>query len=145
MCANSVQMHQENGLPFRAYVPVLMELLEDADGMVRDAAKNTVIELFRSAPNAAKSDLKRQLKNFKVRPAIEQAIVKELAPTSGRPETPAAEATAPAPRPALSASTSSVAAAERPITPGIETKPETLEPLYVNTNRELDDVFKEMA
>jgi hypothetical protein len=25
-----------------------MELLEDADGMVRDTAKNTVIELFKS-------------------------------------------------------------------------------------------------
>ncbi|KAF4457176.1 Protein STU1 [Fusarium austroafricanum] len=136
-----LQMHKENGLPFRGYVPVLMELLEDADGMVRDAAKNTVIELFRSAPNAAKSDLKRQLKNFKVRPAIEQAIVRELAPTSDRPKTPAE--VAPAPRPALSASTSSVV--DRPITPGIETKPETLEPLYVNTNRELDDIFKEMA
>ncbi|KAJ4138205.1 suppressor of tub2 mutation [Fusarium equiseti] len=141
-----LQMHQENGLPFRAYVPVLMELLEDADGMVRDAAKNTVIELFRSAPNAAKSDLKRQLKNFKVRPAIEQIIVKELAPAPSRPVTPAAPAEpAPAPvsRPAFSASTSS--AAERPITPGIDTKPETLEPLYVNTNRELDDMIKEMA
>ncbi|KAM0563305.1 hypothetical protein ACHAPJ_001023 [Fusarium lateritium] len=138
-----LQMHKENGLPFRGYVPVLMELLEDADGMVRDAAKNTVIELFRSAPNAAKSDLKRQLKNFKVRPAIEQAIVKELAPTSGRPETPAEAAPAPAPRPALSASVSSVA--DRPVTPGIDTKPETLEPMYVNTHRELDDIFKEMA
>src|SRR5688500_12705362 len=109
-CANGVQMHKENGLPFRAYVPVLMELLEDADGMVRDAAKNTVIELFRSAPNAAKSDLKRQLKNFKVRPAIEQAIVKELIPTSSRPQTPAAPAEPapePAPRKAFSASTSS--------------------------------------
>jgi CLIP-associating protein 1/2 len=41
-------MHKENGLPFRAYVPILMELLEDADGMVRDTAKSTVIELFRS-------------------------------------------------------------------------------------------------
>lgn len=40
-------MHQENGLQFRAYVPTLMELLEDADGMVRDVAKTTVIELFR--------------------------------------------------------------------------------------------------
>ncbi|RGP80435.1 stu1 [Fusarium longipes] len=141
-----LQMHKENGLPFRGYVPVLMELLEDADGMVRDAAKNTVIELFRSAPNAAKSDLKRQLKNFKVRPAIEQVIVKELIPTSGRPETPAAPAEPapePAPRKTFSASTSS--AAERPITPGIEPKPETLEPLYVNTNRELDDMIKEMA
>ncbi|WXC66479.1 suppressor of tub2 mutation [Fusarium graminearum] len=141
-----LQMHNENGLPFRTYVPVLMELLEDADGMVRDAAKNTVIELFRSAPNAAKSDLKRQLKTFKVRPAIEQAIVKELIPTSSRPETPAAPAEPtpePAPRKTFSASTSS--AAERPITPGIDTKPEVLEPLYVNTNRELDDMIKEMA
>jgi CLIP-associating protein 1/2 len=40
-------MHQEQGLQFRTYVPTLMELLEDADGMVRDAAKATVIELFR--------------------------------------------------------------------------------------------------
>ncbi|KAK7413709.1 suppressor of tub2 mutation [Neonectria punicea] len=140
-----LQMHNDQGLPFRGYVPLLMDLLEDADGMVRDAAKGTVIELFRDAPNTAKSDLKRQLKNFKVRPAIEQAIVKELAPTSTRPETPAAEVAAPAPRPALSASVSSASAADRPITPGIDTKPEALEPLFVNTNRELDDIFKEMA
>ncbi|KPM44404.1 Protein STU1 [Neonectria ditissima] len=140
-----LQMHNDQGLPFRGYVPLLMDLLEDADGMVRDAAKGTVIELFRDAPNTAKSDLKRQLKNFKVRPAIEQAIVKELAPTSTRPETPAAEAAPPAPRPNLSASVSSMSAVERPITPGVDTKPESLEPLFVNTNRELDDIFKEMA
>lgn len=41
------QMNKENGLQFRTYVPTLMELLEDADGMVRDAAKSTVIELFK--------------------------------------------------------------------------------------------------
>lgn len=40
-------MHQEHGLQFRVYVPTLMELLEDADGMVRETAKSTVIELFR--------------------------------------------------------------------------------------------------
>jgi CLIP-associating protein 1/2 len=40
-------MHQEHGLQFRTYVPTLMELLEDADGMVRDVARETVIELFR--------------------------------------------------------------------------------------------------
>lgn len=44
-----LQMHRDNGLQFRAYVPTLMELLEDADGMVRDNAKATVIELFRCA------------------------------------------------------------------------------------------------
>jgi CLIP-associating protein 1/2 len=41
-----LQMHQENALQFRSFVPTLMELLEDADGMVRDNARNTVIELF---------------------------------------------------------------------------------------------------
>lgn len=40
-------MHRDHGLQFRAYVPLLMELLEDADGMVRDVAKTTVIELFK--------------------------------------------------------------------------------------------------
>ncbi len=40
-------MHEECGLQFRAFVPSLMELLEDADGMVRDCARNTVIELFK--------------------------------------------------------------------------------------------------
>lgn len=139
-----LQTHKEQGLQFRSYVPLLMDLLEDADGMVRDAAKSTVIELFKNAPNAAKSDLKRQLKNFKVRPAIEQSIIKSLGAPSGRPETPAAEAPAPAPaRTGLGASTSS-AASERPITPAIE-RTETIEPQYVNTNRELDDIFKGMA
>lgn len=139
-----LQTHQEQGLQFRSYVPLLMDLLEDADGMVRDAAKNTVVELFKNAPNAAKSDLKRQLKNFKVRPAIEQSIIKSLGAPSGRPETPAAEATAPAPaRSALGASTAS-APSERPVTPAPE-RTENIEPQYVNTNRELDDIFKGMA
>ncbi|OAA47555.1 HEAT repeat containing protein [Metarhizium rileyi] len=141
-----LQAHQEHGLPFRAYVPVLMELLEDADGMVRDAAKATVIDLFRTAPNTAKSDLKRQLKNFKVRPAIEQAIVKALAPSGGRPETPADSApTQPSQpsRPALAASVSSLGS-ERPTTP-MPDAADAVEPQYVNTNRELDDIFKDMA
>ncbi|TLS26952.1 hypothetical protein PpBr36_04671 [Pyricularia pennisetigena] len=146
-----LQMHQEHGLQFRAYVPTLMDLLEDADAAVRDAAKTTVIELFRNAPNAAKSDLKKQLKNFKVRPAIEQAIVKELVPASlsaapsdvdARPAS-RAESTR-STRANLSASTTS-AGIERPVTPGLlDSKPETVDPTYVNTQRELDDIIKEM-
>lgn len=56
MWVDMYQMHQENGLQFRSYVPTLMELLEDADGMVRDAAKSTVIELFRYAPTIISSE-----------------------------------------------------------------------------------------
>ncbi|KAG6014798.1 suppressor of tub2 mutation [Claviceps pusilla] len=146
--------HQERGLPFRAYVPLLMELLEDADGMVRDTAKTTVIELFKTAPNTAKSDLKRQLKNFKVRPAIEQAIVKALAPPGARPETPSdglvSQSSQPIPqlsqssRPHLAASVPS-SGTERPITPIPDAQAEAVEPQYVNTNRELDDIFRDMA
>ncbi|KAI1110880.1 clasp N terminal-domain-containing protein [Nemania sp. NC0429] len=133
-----LQMHKENGLPFRSYVPTLMDLLEDADGMVRDVAKATVIELFRDAPNAAKSDLKKQLKNFKVRPAIESAIVKELNPTSAKVDPESRPASALQVRPNLAAS-------ERPATPmQPETKSEAVEPAYVNTQRELDDMIKGM-
>ncbi|KAJ4300287.1 suppressor of tub2 mutation [Collariella sp. IMI 366227] len=142
-----LQMHQEQGLQFRAYVPILMELLEDADPTVREMAKTTVIELFRNAPNAAKSDLKKQLKNFKVRPAIEQAIVKELNPTSSAPSFQPDAFDEPAPaRPALAASVSSLAV--RPKTPNpptlTEVGPEPVEPSYVNTSRELDEILKEM-
>ncbi|KAI2617019.1 ARM repeat-containing protein [Hypomontagnella submonticulosa] len=138
-----LQMHKDQGLQFRSYVPTLMELLEDADGMVRDVAKSTVIELFRDAPNAAKSDLKKQLKNFKVRPAIEQAIVKELAPTSAKADPASRPGSAMQVRPNLAASVSSLAS-ERPTTPMPETKAESVEPSYVNTQRELDDIFKDM-
>ncbi|KAJ2902740.1 uncharacterized protein MKZ38_000166 [Zalerion maritima] len=144
-----LQRHQEDGLQFRSYVPQLMELLEDADAMVRDAAKHTVTGLFRSASGPAKSDLKRQLKNFKVRPAIEQAIVKELNPGGGgseRPESRAASraGSVPPSRPNLSASVSSMTS-ERPMTPLVPDKPESVEPLYVNTVREFDDIIRDMT
>lgn len=103
----------------------------------------TLLTDARNAPNAAKSDLKRQLKNYKVRPAIEQAIVKALAPPSTRSETPTASA--PPARSNLAASVSSIGS-ERPVTPAVgESSSDPVEPQYVNTNRELDDVFKGMA
>lgn len=48
-----LQMHQENGLQFRTYVPTLMDLLEDADPSVRETAKSVVIELFRYVSETA--------------------------------------------------------------------------------------------
>ncbi|ETS82390.1 hypothetical protein PFICI_04266 [Pestalotiopsis fici W106-1] len=143
-----LQMHKDHDMPFRAFVPTLMELLEDADGMVRETAKGTVIELFRhsrDASNPAKSDLKKQLKNFKVRPAIEAAIVKELAPTSAsRIEPETRPDSAPLVRPKMTASVSSLGP-ERSNTPAPpEAKADSVEPSYVNTNRELDEIFREM-
>lgn len=96
--------------------------------------------MSRNAPGAAKTDLKKQLKNFKVRPAIEQAIVKALAPTGARSDAVPEVAA----RPALSAP-SSFAASERPTTPMVDPLAESVEPQYVNTHRELDDLFRDMA
>lgn len=140
-----LQMHQEQGLQFRTYVPRLMELLEDADASVREAAKTTVIELFRSATGTAKADLKKQLENFKVRPAIKQAIVKELVPrtTTPAPDETGPDEPAPAARQNLAASVSSLPS-ERPITPAPDVRAELVEPSYLNTTRELEDMFREM-
>ncbi|KAI0404417.1 clasp N terminal-domain-containing protein [Xylaria palmicola] len=139
-----LQIHKDHGLQFRSYVPTLMELLEDADGMVREAAKATVIELFREAPNAAKSDLKKQLKHFKVRPAIESAIVKELVPTGAKTDPDSRPPSAMQVRPNLAPAASSHVSA-RPVTPMLpEAKSDSVEPMYVNTQRELDDIIKGM-
>ena len=136
------EMHQENGMPFKSFVPTLMELLEDADGIVRDAARNTVIALFENAPNTAKSDLKKQMKNFNVRPAIVSAIVAHLNP--GGPQETAPEPEPVASRPVLTNSVSSMSAI-RPTTPSLgETKADAVDPSYVNTRGELDEIFKEM-
>ncbi|KAH8592959.1 STU1 protein-like protein [Bisporella sp. PMI_857] len=136
-----VQMHQDNAMPFKSFVTTLMELLEDADGMVRDTARNSVIALFQNAPNAAQSDLKKQLKNFNVRPAIVSAITARLgpgAPPEREPETIEAPV-----RPRLGNSVTSISSV-RPSTPVMEAKVEQVEPSYVNTQRELDELFKDM-
>jgi hypothetical protein len=41
-------MNKQENLPFRSFVPSLVASLEDADGMVRETAKSTIVELFRS-------------------------------------------------------------------------------------------------
>lgn len=154
-----LQAHQECGLKFSSYVPLLMKLLEGGDPGVRDRAKATVIELFRDAPGKAKADLKTQLKTFHVRPAIEQAILKELIPRATTPGLDAeAAANIPLPddhqpltaststtttRPNLAASTSSFAS-ERPITPAADTRTDTVEPSYINTKHELESMFQDM-
>jgi CLIP-associating protein 1/2 len=89
--------------------------------------------------------LKKQLKNFKVRPAIESAIIKELNPVAAAKADPESRpASAMQVRPNLAASTSSHMG-DRPVTPMLpETKTESVEPTYVNTQRELDEIFRGM-
>lgn len=98
-------------------------------------------------PNAAKSDLKRQLKNFNVRPAIVSAIEKAVLQTS-RADSESDPSTANT-RSHLAESVSSIASAPAPVlrseTPALELKVEQVEPSYVNTVRELDDIFRDMT
>lgn len=71
--------------------------------------------------------------------------MKELVPTASTPgpDVDVAPEPAPAIRPNLAASISSLSS-ERPITPMLDSRPEQVEPSYVNTQRELEDIFKEM-
>jgi CLIP-associating protein 1/2 len=44
----------------------------------------------------------------------------------------------------LSASVSSFAGSERPVTPGLDGRTEPADPVFLNTSRELEDIFREM-
>lgn len=47
MITDTNQMHDEQQVPFRGFVGPIVECLEDADGTVRDTAKNSLVDLFR--------------------------------------------------------------------------------------------------
>ncbi|KHJ36165.1 putative heat repeat containing protein [Erysiphe necator] len=134
-----VQTHQESAMPFKNYVSALVTLLEDADGMVRDTARNSVIALFQNASNVAKSDLKKQLKICNVRPTIVSAIVAHLGP-SNYPETGESEI----PTRSVFANSVPSVSSTRPLSQAQEIKIEQIEPAYVNTQRELESTFQEM-
>ncbi|KAJ5727891.1 Protein stu1 [Penicillium malachiteum] len=80
-------MTKNHGLLFRQYVPSLVASLEDADSAVRDTAKVVVIDLFRTAPSRAKSDLQKQLVTRGVRKSIASAILSGIGLSSAEPET----------------------------------------------------------
>jgi CLIP-associating protein 1/2 len=101
----------------------------------------TAANRYRNAPNAAKSDLKKQLKIFNVRPTIVSAITAHLGP-GGPPERETDPTEAPS-RPHLTNSVSSISSV-RPSTPVVEAKFEHVDPSYVNTQRELEDTLKDM-
>ncbi|KAK0883866.1 suppressor of tub2 mutation [Friedmanniomyces endolithicus] len=146
-----VKMHGEEAMPFKSYVSPMVARLEDADGTVRDAAKAAIIELFSNAPDRAKTDLKKQMKAHAVRLSIESQILSHLgASTTSRPQT----ANAQEHHEDFGASTRSLPAmdhnpllAERVNTEAAQPPPpETvpMDPLYVHSQRELDDIFRDM-
>ncbi|KAJ7047581.1 clasp N terminal-domain-containing protein [Mycena alexandri] len=70
--------HQQ--FPIRAYLPQLVDALEDTDAHVRDCARQSVIELF-SGPgvsDAARADLKKEMTKKNVRKTIVDGVLSKL-------------------------------------------------------------------
>ncbi|KAK4506014.1 hypothetical protein PRZ48_003979 [Zasmidium cellare] len=148
-----VRMHKEEGMPFKGYVSSIVARLEDADGNTREAAKSVLIDLFSTAPERAKLDLKRQLKAHSVRHSIVTQILSQIgadgAPTS-RPQT----AEKPEPSPEMTASTRSLPTvdhaahfAETLNSEAAQPPPQEtvqMDPIYIDTQRELEDTFRDM-
>ncbi|KAI9816318.1 MAG: suppressor of tub2 mutation [Phylliscum demangeonii] len=144
-----VKMHKDHGLQFRSFVPNLVSGLEDADGMVRDTAKSTVIELFRHAPAKALASLKEQLKDRKVRKSIVMELISQLSPAASfeTESSTTASNTSHEDLPHLESAPSDRAPSDsRPpsmASMAQDHDPE-IEPALVSSARELDDVFRDM-
>lgn len=66
--------------PLRPYMPYLVETLEDTDGVVRECARQAVVELF-SAPqvtDTARGDLKKEMARKGVRKNIVDSVLLKL-------------------------------------------------------------------
>ncbi|KAF8453964.1 clasp N terminal-domain-containing protein [Terfezia claveryi] len=144
---------QVPGFSFRSYTPLLMKMLEDADAAVRDNAKEAVVELFKNAPDHAKADLKKELARNGVRKAIATYIVSQLGIPGGAAEAEAMASGAAGEGEGPSGNTgpnkAKSVAGGNPASRFLETLPgtelEVLDPEYVNTNRELEEIFAGMV
>lgn len=148
-----LRMHKEENMPFKGYVASIVARLEDADSNVREAAKSVLVDLFSTAPERAKLDLKRQLKAHSVRHSIASQILAQIGAegsVTSRPQT----ADRPEPSPELTGSTRSLPTvdhvahfadtinSEAAQPPPQETVP--MDPIYMHSQRELDDTMRDM-
>lgn len=71
-------------LPFKSWTPTLVTLLTDADGLVREAAKDSAVIIYGhpSTVPAARSDFKREMLKQSVRKTISDPILHALTGTS---------------------------------------------------------------
>ncbi|KAJ4289008.1 suppressor of tub2 mutation [Kalmusia sp. IMI 367209] len=141
-----VKMNKTESLPFRTYVPQLVANLEDADAGVRETSKTAVVELFRTAPEHGKANLKKQLASANVRKTIATYITSHIDGASS------AEAEMPPPpvRPISAARAESLQpdvgfAESMLIEQPPPSEPVTMDPLHIYTQRELEDIFRDMA
>ncbi|KAJ4354150.1 suppressor of tub2 mutation [Didymosphaeria variabile] len=144
-----VKMNKTDSLPFKSYVPQLVANLEDADAGVRESAKTAVVDLFRTAPERAKVDLKKQLVAANVRKTIATYITTHMDGAS-----PVEADTPPPPPPPVRPITAARAHTLQPDTGFADSilsekpppsEPVSMDPLHIYTQRELEDIFRDMA
>ena len=80
-----LRAHKDHALPFKTYVPKLIQALNDTDVNVRDTASNVLIDLFRSASEPAKVDLQKQLLKTGVDLATSENILESIGSKPTRP------------------------------------------------------------
>ncbi|KAL7273511.1 suppressor of tub2 mutation [Rhizina undulata] len=153
------QVHRtQQGFSFRSFTPYMIKMLEDASEPVRETSKEVVVELFRhnarNAPDHAKSDLKRELQKRQVRKGISTYILSQLGlpgsveaelHRSVRSEDGHEEETKSRHGQSMAGSVSGSMASSTYVTSLAGSEMENMEPSYVNTNRELEDILHNMA
>ena len=142
----------------------IVECLEDADGGVRDTAKATIVELFKYAsylytqqstltinrplPEAAKSDLKKQLQQGNVRKTIVVHIYQQLGLSTLEVDLASSTLThdneAPSNDKQLGGSITSDPSLHNHTMSTSEIEAERLDPIYVNSHREIEEIFRDM-
>lgn len=151
-----LRMHCDESMPFKSYTSAIVARLEDADGAVRDAAKTVLVELFKNAPERAKTDLKRQLKAHSVRHAIASNIISQIGAegssaaasrpqTRGDPEPDSIDmvaSTRSLPSFDHAAHFADSIASESMQAPPQDVVP--MDPLFVQSERELNEIFRDM-
>ncbi|KAL9098724.1 MAG: hypothetical protein Q9163_005667 [Psora crenata] len=151
-----VTMHEERGMLFRMFVPGLIDCCEDADGSVRMTAQNTIISLFKDAEIRARNDLAKRLEKRGVRKTIATRILSELASEavdaandgpaghSMLPREPSHVPQASSSQQSLSTSVASEPPPEAPPMSVSEQEAVQLEPIYIESPRDLEETFREM-
>ncbi len=146
-----VRMHKEESMPFKGYTQAMVARLEDADGNVRETAKQSLIELFSNAPDGAKADLRKQMKAFSVRHSIESQVLAHIGPgvhagsrpqTSGQPDTDMSSSTRSLPTADHMSQLAESINSEAAQPPAPEVVP--MDPIYVQSKHELEDIFRAM-
>ena len=81
-------LHPQHSFPLRSFLSQFISLLEDSDSSVREAARSTIITLFRTSPPQAKTSLKKEITERGIKKNVADEILDGVLRSSviARPE-----------------------------------------------------------